>query len=199
MNLLYVDTLGLASALLNLHSGRYGDWQIDIYATGTTTDMVDWQMVGRMNCENVETGKRRSIGMVWDESRILTDYDGVEHLTRDEMDALNVAGFNLYNFGAFAVRGLDDHVGTSTEYAENRAAEMHAMVADTEEADKAGDFNAVDFIMDYEAGALDDDGIIDGFQHLLDSGLVWQLQGSYGRTATALLEAGLIRRKDRWA
>jgi hypothetical protein len=47
-------------------------------------------------------------------------------------------------------------------------------------------------IMAYESGDLDDDGIVDLFQELLNSGLVWQLQGHYGRTAMALLNQGLI-------
>lgn len=28
------------------------------------------------------------------------------------------------------------------------------------------------------------------FQHLIDDGIVWQLQGFFGRTATNLIEAG---------
>lgn len=47
-------------------------------------------------------------------------------------------------------------------------------------------------IIAYEQGELDQDGIIDLFQTLVDSGMVWQLQGSYGRTAQALIEAGYI-------
>ena len=49
--------------------------------------------------------------------------------------------------------------------------------------------NIVDFINEYEAGELDEDGIIDGFQTLIDTGLAWSLQGHYGRTATMLIEA----------
>ena len=33
--------------------------------------------------------------------------------------------------------------------------------------------------------------IVAAYQHLIDSGLVWQLQGSYGRTAHHLIKAGL--------
>lgn len=53
-------------------------------------------------------------------------------------------------------------------------------------------FDAVSFIMAHESDDLSEDEAIAGFQALLDSGLVWQLQGSYGRTAAALIEAGLI-------
>lgn len=48
----------------------------------------------------------------------------------------------------------------------------------------------VDAIMAFESGELDDDGIINLFQKLIDSGLAWQLQGSYGRMANALIESG---------
>jgi hypothetical protein len=51
-------------------------------------------------------------------------------------------------------------------------------------------FDEVAFIMAYEDGELDDDAIIVGFQHLIDSGTVWHLQGSYGRMAARLIETG---------
>ena len=56
-------------------------------------------------------------------------------------------------------------------------------------------FDEVGFIMAFEDGCLDDEAIIDGFQHLIDSGVVWQLQGMYGRTATQLIDAGHCRRR----
>lgn len=46
-------------------------------------------------------------------------------------------------------------------------------------------------IIAYEAGELDDDEVIDLFQYLIDTGLAWTLQGHYGRTAAALIEAGV--------
>ena len=48
----------------------------------------------------------------------------------------------------------------------------------------------VDQIIAYECGELDDDATINLFQDLINSGLAYQLQGSYGRTANALIEAG---------
>jgi hypothetical protein len=57
----------------------------------------------------------------------------------------------------------------------------------------------VDKIMDYEHGNMSEEEMIDFFQKMLDSGLVWQLQGHYHRTAQALLEAGLIKRRTKEA
>jgi hypothetical protein len=53
----------------------------------------------------------------------------------------------------------------------------------------------VDQIIAYENGELDDDGAIKLFQSLIDSGLVWSLQGHYGRTAQALIERGYCNAK----
>ena len=39
---------------------------------------------------------------------------------------------------------------------------------------------------------LSEEATIAWFQELVNSGLAWQLQGSYGRTASALLRAGMI-------
>jgi len=49
-----------------------------------------------------------------------------------------------------------------------------------------------DKIMQYETGELSDEESIGLFQHLVNTGLAWQLQGSYGRTAKILLDRGLI-------
>lgn len=51
-------------------------------------------------------------------------------------------------------------------------------------------------LMAYEAGELDEDGTLALFSQLVETGLAWQLQGHYGRTATAMLEAGLIPLPD---
>jgi hypothetical protein len=52
--------------------------------------------------------------------------------------------------------------------------------------------NMLDAILAFEQGELDEDGVVELFQHLVDTGLAWQLQGFYGRTAADLIEAGLV-------
>lgn len=53
-------------------------------------------------------------------------------------------------------------------------------------------FDTVGFIMRYEDGELEsEEELAEGFQHLIDSGTVWQLQGAYGRMAVALIESGI--------
>ena len=47
-------------------------------------------------------------------------------------------------------------------------------------------------IIEYESGELNDEQTLELFQHLVDSGLAYSLQGRYGRQATALINAGLI-------
>jgi hypothetical protein len=47
-------------------------------------------------------------------------------------------------------------------------------------------------IIEYEKGELNHDQTVQLFQELYDSGLVWNLQGHYGRLAYQLIEAGLI-------
>ena len=54
--------------------------------------------------------------------------------------------------------------------------------------------DTVSAIIEYESGELSDEDTISLFQHLIDNGQAWSLQGHYGRTATALIEAGHCHR-----
>ena len=38
--------------------------------------------------------------------------------------------------------------------------------------------------------------VIEAWQYLLDVGLVWQLQGWFGRTAVAMIKEGILEVKD---
>ncbi len=49
-------------------------------------------------------------------------------------------------------------------------------------------------IIGYELGELSESESIQLFQKLIDNGMAWTLQGSYGRTATYLIKAGLCHR-----
>jgi len=49
-----------------------------------------------------------------------------------------------------------------------------------------------DRIIAYECGDIDESGILQLFAELISSGMAWTLQGHYGRTASALIDAGYI-------
>lgn len=59
-------------------------------------------------------------------------------------------------------------------------------------------FDIVDFVMGFEDGSLDEPSIVEGFQYMINSGLVWCLQGFYGRTATNLIEEGICKTANEW-
>jgi hypothetical protein len=48
-------------------------------------------------------------------------------------------------------------------------------------------------LISYESGKLNANEVVELFQELIDSGLAWNLQGHYGRTAYALIEAELCK------
>ena len=50
-------------------------------------------------------------------------------------------------------------------------------------------------IMDFESGQLDEEQVVDLFQDLVDTGLAWTLQGSYGRAAQRLIDDGFVTRE----
>ena len=56
----------------------------------------------------------------------------------------------------------------------------------------------LDRMVAWEEGDLDEESTIALFQELIDSGLVWRLQGAYGRMAQSLINMGYChyRRPD---
>jgi hypothetical protein len=56
-------------------------------------------------------------------------------------------------------------------------------------------FNLVDNIMAYEQGELRGQKVLELFSHLIKTGQVWTLQGSYGRMAQNLIERGYLSAK----
>lgn len=52
----------------------------------------------------------------------------------------------------------------------------------------------IDKIIDYENGNLDLNETLELFSELLKTGVVWQLQGYYGRTAMGLIEHGFLNK-----
>ena len=53
--------------------------------------------------------------------------------------------------------------------------------------------NLISKIIEYEEGILSSEETIDLFQELVNSGLAWVLQGSYGRMAEYLIEIGEVK------
>lgn len=48
----------------------------------------------------------------------------------------------------------------------------------------------VEDIVRYEQGYMTEEEIVAMFQSMIDSGVIWHLQGHYGRTAKNLIDAG---------
>lgn len=57
-------------------------------------------------------------------------------------------------------------------------------------------YDVTSAIIDYEQDNLSNDQVIELFQHLVDTGMAWTLQGSYGRTAQGLINIGLVKPRE---
>jgi hypothetical protein len=60
--------------------------------------------------------------------------------------------------------------------------------------DPLTDFDAVSIAEGF--AEADPDTTMRAWQHLVDTGLVWKLQGWFGRTANDLLQRGLLRKAE---
>jgi hypothetical protein len=82
------------------------------------------------------------------------------------------------------VIGFDDTLAVNVPVARRRRQARHPK--------RVGPLSLTGKILAYESGELSQEATRRLFQHLVDSGLAWKLQGHYGRTATALIEGGLV-------
>jgi hypothetical protein len=55
-----------------------------------------------------------------------------------------------------------------------------------------GRADIVDLIVRFEGGELDGPETVELFSRLVASGDAWRLQGSYGRAAASLIDAGIL-------
>ena len=53
-------------------------------------------------------------------------------------------------------------------------------------------YNVAENISAYENDRLDEEAVIELFQHLVENGQVWELDAKYGKKAVELSEAGRI-------
>jgi hypothetical protein len=64
---------------------------------------------------------------------------------------------------------------------------------------KLRDWTGYDYvgkIIQHESDGLPGEEMVELFQYLVDTGKAWVLQGSYGRTATQLIDSGLVARRS---
>lgn len=53
------------------------------------------------------------------------------------------------------------------------------------------DADLISQVIDFEDGSMDEGDIPEFFQRLIDTGIVWKLQGFYGRYARELIAMGI--------
>ena len=59
-------------------------------------------------------------------------------------------------------------------------------------ARKSAPYDVTGNIIAFESGELDNEQVFELFQYLVDSGIIYQLQGSYQRMAQGLIAAGEV-------
>ena len=67
---------------------------------------------------------------------------------------------------------------------------------ETIETNKLDDYTAVGLAEGFIESESEED-VIKAWQHLVDTGLAWRLQGWFGRTANDLIEQGIINPKTK--
>lgn len=71
--------------------------------------------------------------------------------------------------------------------------EMFATASYKQAQEDAAAYDLVGKMVDFETGLLSDEETVMLFQYLVDTGMAWSLQGSYGRLAENLIMMGLVQ------
>jgi hypothetical protein len=81
---------------------------------------------------------------------------------------------------------------TEYEAAEWLQVNISGLPHEVPDDEPSGPFDYVGFITKFEQEDMDIEEVAEGFQHLIDDGIIGSLQGSYQRTARALAEEGWV-------
>ena len=81
------------------------------------------------------------------------------------------------------------------DWSEEENITINSTSGDTHEGVGQQNTPLVTSIMRYESGDMSEGEVVEFFQHLIDGGLCWSLQGHYGRMASSLIEQGLCHAK----
>lgn len=146
---------------------------------------------GGYRIENLETGLR-SVQMSQDETeRVLRDYQ-YQKVTNMPRNAVPPR----FGWKYVDTEVLDLPQGYEIVDGQIQPRHMTGQFCDCDECEGVAEDETpvllVDRILAYEQDELGENEIIELFAVLVETGMAWQLQGSYGRTAMALIEAGLI-------
>jgi hypothetical protein len=61
---------------------------------------------------------------------------------------------------------------------------------------KWADYEAVAAVEGFDGEDHDEETLISAWQHLIDTGMAWKLQGWFGRQAAALIEQGVCHKAE---
>jgi hypothetical protein len=82
-----------------------------------------------------------------------------------------------------------DYIIDNNNYADNGYKDLNQVPTDKI---KMKLYDAIEIIEDIDDGVYSEDKYLEAWQLLVDTGVAWTLQGSYGRKAHELIQNGLI-------